>query len=132
MNAGRHVHVSERFVRLLDLYRKPDGSEWGGQDLENATGGKVTRSYVANLKKGRIENPGLAKLEAISKARDFPPVLWSGNDEKNDLAPDDALVATLRDDTMRAIIRETLRLGNKDKKLLLRMARQIASPPNDA
>ena len=46
--------------------------------------------------------------------------------------PDDALLATLGDETMRAIIEETLRLGNKDKKLLLRMARQIASPPNDA
>ena len=32
-------HVSQRFRRLLALYRKPDGSEWGGYDLENATGG---------------------------------------------------------------------------------------------
>ncbi len=59
-------HVAERFRRLLALYRRTDGSEWGGQDLENATGGTVTRSYVSNLKKGRIENPGLAKLEAIA------------------------------------------------------------------
>lgn len=131
MGEERREHVSERFGRLLDLYRKPDGSEWGGQDLKNATGGKVTRSYVANLKKGRIENPCLAKLEAISGAMDFPPALWFGNDEKDDRAPDDALLAVLGDDTMRAIIEETLRLGNKDKKLLLRMVRQIASPPND-
>ena len=64
---GGSEHVSERFRRLLALYRKPNGSEWGGQDLENATGGAVTRSYVANLKNGRIENPGLAKLGAISE-----------------------------------------------------------------
>ena len=75
MVTGRE-HVSERFRRLLALYRKPDGGEWGGQDLENATGGAVTRSYVANLKNGRIENPGLAKLEAISGAMGFPPALW--------------------------------------------------------
>jgi len=91
----------------------------------------VTRSYVANLKKGRIDNPGFTKLEAISGAMDLPPALWFGKGEKNDRAPDDALLAALGDDTMRAIIEETLRLGNKDKKLLLRMARQIASPPND-
>ena len=72
---GENEHVSERFRRLLALYRKPNGSEWGGQVLENATGRKVTRSYVANLKNGRIENPGLAKLEAISKAMGFPPAL---------------------------------------------------------
>ena len=78
MGDGRE-HVSERFRRLLALYRKPDGSEWGGQELENATGGAVTRSYVANLKNGRIENPGLAKLEAISGAMGFPPALWFGD-----------------------------------------------------
>ena len=27
-------HVSERFRRLPALYQKPDGSEWGGQDLQ--------------------------------------------------------------------------------------------------
>lgn len=54
MSVNGHDHVSERFARLLDLYRKPDGSEWGGQDLENATGGKVSRSYVTNLGKGRV------------------------------------------------------------------------------
>ena len=53
----RKEHVSETFARLLWLYRKPDDSEWGGQDLENATGGAVGRSYVANLKNGRIGNP---------------------------------------------------------------------------
>jgi transcriptional regulator with XRE-family HTH domain len=74
--SGGKEHVSQRFRRLLALYYRPDGSEWGGQDLENATGGAVTRSYVANLKKGRIENPGLSKLEAISGAMGFPPTLW--------------------------------------------------------
>lgn len=76
---GGKEHVSERFLRLLALYRKPDGSEWGGQNLEDATGGAVTRSYVANLKHGRIENPGLAKLGAISRAMGFPPALWFGD-----------------------------------------------------
>jgi transcriptional regulator with XRE-family HTH domain len=69
----RHSHVSERFMRLLALYRRPYGSEWGGRGLERATVGVVSRSYVTNLKKGRIENPGLAKLEAIAAAMGFPP-----------------------------------------------------------
>lgn len=38
---GGNTHVSERFRRLRALYRKLDGSEWGGQDLENASGGAV-------------------------------------------------------------------------------------------
>ncbi len=78
MGEDRKEHVSERFRRFLALYRKLDGGEWGGQDLEDATGGAVTRSYVSNLKAGRIGNPGLAKLEAIAGAMGFPPALWFG------------------------------------------------------
>ena len=48
----------------------------GGQELEDATNGIVTRSYIANLRKGRIGNPGYEKLAAIAKAMDFSPGLW--------------------------------------------------------
>ena len=125
---GYNEHVSERFRRMLALYRKPDGSEWGGQDLENATGGRVTRSYVANLKSGRIENPGLAKLEAISKAMGFPPALWFG-DTGEGRVPDDALLAALEDETLRSVLQEAQRLRPKDRRLLLGIARQIGAPP---
>ena len=119
---GEKEHVSETFARLLALYRKPDGSQWGGQDLQNATGGAVTRSYVSNLKNGRIENPGLAKLEAIARAMGFPPQLWFGDAEER--APD----AALEDGTAREIIEEVLRMGQKEKRLLLGIARQISPP----
>ena len=125
MGDGRE-HVSERFLRLLALYRKPDGSEWGGQDLENATGGEVTRSYVANLKKGRIQNPGLAKLEAISEAMGFPPALWFGDAGEEGRTPDEAVLAALEDETLRSILEEALGLRPKDRRLLLRIARQIS------
>jgi hypothetical protein len=52
-------HVSRRFARLLETYRREDGGKWSGIELERATGGVVTRSYVTNLRKGRIENPGM-------------------------------------------------------------------------
>ena len=125
MGNGRE-HVSERFLRLLELYRKPDGGAWGGQDLENATGGAVTRSYVANLKQGRIENPGLAKLEAIADAMGFPPALWFGVAAEAGHAPDEALLAALEDETLRSILEEALGLRPKDRRLLLGIARQIS------
>ena len=127
MGEVRREHVSERFRRLLALYRKPDGSEWGGQDLEGATGGAVTRSYVSNLKQGRIENPGLAKLEAVSDAMGFPPALWFGDAGKGGDTPDEAVLAALKDGTMRSILEEALRLRPKDRRLLLGIARQISA-----
>jgi transcriptional regulator with XRE-family HTH domain len=36
----------------------------------------VTRSYVTNLRKGRIENPGYEKMRAIAKTMGFAPEAW--------------------------------------------------------
>jgi len=70
------VHIAKKFEHLLDTYRRPDGRPWTGQEIDEATGGVVTRSYVTNLRKGRIENPGYEKLRAIARALGFPPELW--------------------------------------------------------
>src|SRR5215218_3359694 len=70
------VRIAHKFERFLEMYRRPDGARWGGQDLHDATGGVVTRSYVTSLRKGRIGNPGYEKLAAIAKAMGFPPELW--------------------------------------------------------
>ena len=70
------MHIAQKFEWLLETCRHPDGRRWTGQELDEATGGVVTRSYVTNLRKGRIENPGYEKLRAIAKVMDFPPELW--------------------------------------------------------
>ena len=70
------MHVAQRFELFLDTYRRPDGSRWTGQKLDEATGGVVPRSYFTNLRKGRIENPGYEKMMAIARAMGFPPEAW--------------------------------------------------------
>jgi hypothetical protein len=70
------MHIAQRFEKLLDSYRHPDGSRWTGQQLDEATHGLVTRSYFVNLRKGRIESPGYEKLAVIAKAMGFPPEAW--------------------------------------------------------
>src|ERR671911_510126 len=66
------MHIAQKFEGLLEMYRRPDGRKWSGQEIDEATGGIVTRSYITNLRKGRIENPGFEKLKAIAKVMDFP------------------------------------------------------------
>jgi transcriptional regulator with XRE-family HTH domain len=70
------MHVAQKFEALLETYRRPDGRKWSGQEIDEATGGVVSRSYVTNLRKGRIENPGYEKMKAIAKAMGFAPEVW--------------------------------------------------------
>jgi transcriptional regulator with XRE-family HTH domain len=70
------MHIAQKFEALLEMYRHPDGRKWSGQEIDEATGGVVTRSYITNLRKGRIENPGYEKLRAIAKAMGFAPEVW--------------------------------------------------------
>jgi len=82
------LHVAQRFEWFLETYRRPDGSRWTGQKLDEATGGVVTRSYVTNLRKGRIENPGYEKMLAIARAMVFPPALWFEDARGDGTLPD--------------------------------------------
>jgi transcriptional regulator with XRE-family HTH domain len=70
------MHIAQKFETLLEIYRHPDGRRWSGQEIDEATGGVVTRSYITNLRKGRIENPGYEKMRAIAKAMGFAPEVW--------------------------------------------------------
>jgi transcriptional regulator with XRE-family HTH domain len=70
------MHIAQKFEHLLDTYQQPDGHRWTGQHLDEATGGVVTRSYVTNLRKGRIEYPGYEKMRAIAKAMGLAPEVW--------------------------------------------------------
>jgi hypothetical protein len=52
------LRISQRFELLKDKYRRPDGTHWNHQQLQDATGGAVTRSltrsYVSMMRKGKI------------------------------------------------------------------------------
>jgi transcriptional regulator with XRE-family HTH domain len=76
------LEIREKFEILLDLYRRPDGKKWNTAELERATGGFLNRSYVTNLRKGRIKQPRLEKLQAIAKAMGFPPEFWFSEPEE--------------------------------------------------
>jgi hypothetical protein len=92
MPEERDLHVAQKFERLIDAHRRPDGSRWTGQKLGEATDGVVPRSYFTNLRKGRIENPAYGKMLAIARAMGFPPALWFEN------APGDSTRAALAED----------------------------------
>lgn len=70
------MDFGSQFVRLLDEYRKPDGSPWQLKEIEQATNGFVKGGYLTNLRKGRIRQPGWDRMKAIAHVMGFPVQLW--------------------------------------------------------
>ncbi len=121
------MHVADGFERLLEAHPRQDGRPCTGAELQRATNGVVTRSYVTNLRKGRIESPGHDKMEAIAKAVGFPPALWFDEVfvEGSETGLDAGLVAALRDETVRETVREISRLPGRERRMVLGIVRQF-------
>ncbi len=76
MRPMNRTDFGDKFIRLIELYRKPDGSKWSMAEIEEGTGGFVKAPYLTNLKANRIKQPGLERLRAIARVMGFPPELW--------------------------------------------------------
>ena len=121
------MRVADKFERLLEMHSRQDGHPWTEAELQRATNSVVTRSYVTNLRKGRIVSPGHEKMEAIAKAMGFPPALWfdEGLVEESETELDAGLVAALRDETVRETVREISRLPGRERRMVLGIVRQF-------
>ena len=64
-------------VRLVEmLYPPAGGGTWTAQAIEDATGRKVSASYYAALREGRVYAPRDSVLADIAAAMGFPAELW--------------------------------------------------------
>ena len=125
------MQASQRFEHLFESHRRPDGSRWTGQQLDEATGGVVTRSYFTNLRKGRIDNPGLGQVSALAATFGVEPSYLV--DRKEPPLLDAELLEGLYEETTRQITCEALRLPERERQVVLGIVRQFGaggSPPS--
>lgn len=63
------------FDAVLELYHRPDGSLWTGEEVEHAAGGQVEAAYFDALLHGRVYAPSEDRLKAIARAVGLPAKL---------------------------------------------------------
>jgi len=92
--------VSEKIDHLFHTVRRQDGREYTYDDVEQGTGGRVSRSYVWKLRHGRNRNPSLDVIEALGEFFRVPPTYFFGEPLPDDeTAREAAEVAALLQDT---------------------------------
>lgn len=75
---------ARKFELLLEMFPFPDreqasnkeGRKWRNSELEQASGFRLSGSYLSSLRRGMIEDPGLTKLDLIARIMGFPTELW--------------------------------------------------------
>jgi transcriptional regulator with XRE-family HTH domain len=65
--------VSEKIDYLFRTVKREDGREYTYDDVEQGTGGRVSRSYVWKLRHGRNNNPSLDVIESLAQFFKVPP-----------------------------------------------------------
>ena len=68
--------VGGRVDLLLHRFVRADGEPWRPVEIEEATGGQVTSSYVSALTRGKFRRPGIKQLSLIADVMGFPFELW--------------------------------------------------------
>lgn len=75
---------AEKFELLLDMFPVPDrlhlsSSEerrWRNSEISEASGARLSTSYLSALRRAKIEDPGFVKLDLLAQIMGFPTELW--------------------------------------------------------
>ena len=115
--------LAEKVDHLFLTVRRPDGREHTYDDVESGTRGRVSRSYVWKLRKGRNRNPSLEVVEALSEFFGVPAGYFFGppigaNEEAASAA---AVAALLRDEAARRLLEGSRGLSPAAMAALLAM-----------
>ncbi len=57
---------AERLNTLLELKRKPDGSQYTQEEVVQSAKGVMSRAYLWKLRTGRAKNPGFHIVQALA------------------------------------------------------------------
>lgn len=72
---------AEKLELLLEAFRRPDGNRWALREIEQATGGSVSASYLSSIRNGRIKKVGGRQRQDTARAMGFPERLWAAEPE---------------------------------------------------
>lgn len=82
--SGFKTGYAEKFELLLQLFPfpdrehavKPEDRKWRNRELEQATEHRLSGPYLSQLRRGKIDDPGMRKLDLLGVVMGFPTELW--------------------------------------------------------
>ena len=116
--AGTPEVLALRIERLFDAIKNPKtGEEYTSSEIARMSLGDLAEEDVEGLRSGSIADPALSHVVALARA--FGVESSYLVDGTGEAVLDREIVEALRDDSTRAIARQSARLRDRKKKLVL-------------
>jgi transcriptional regulator with XRE-family HTH domain len=116
--------LAEKIDLLFKTIKKPDGSQYTYQEVEEGTGKAITGAYVWKLRTGKAENPSYKVLKVLSDFFEVP-VSFFFEEVSEEYLQNLKLATQLREDGVQHI---ALRAGDLDeagKRAVLEMIEYV-------
>jgi len=117
--------LAEKIDLLFKTFRKPDGSQYTYQEVEEGTGKAVTGAYVWKLRTGKAENPSYKVLKVLSDFFEVPVSFFFEEEVSEEYLQNLKLATQLREASVQHI---ALRAGDLDeagKRAVLEMIEYV-------
>jgi hypothetical protein len=93
--------------------------------------GVLTEEDVKGIRSGRISDPLVSQVAALAAVFGVPPSYLLDRSKESSVL-DEEVLETLADETAGAILRESARLPEREKEIVLGIVRQFGNQIDDA
>jgi transcriptional regulator with XRE-family HTH domain len=117
--------LAEKIDLLFKTFKKPDGSQYTYQEVEEGTNKAITGAYVWKLRTGRAKNPSYKVLKVLSDFFQVPVSFFFEEEVSEEYLQDLKLATQLREAGVQHIALRTGDLDEAGKRAVLEMIEYV-------
>ena len=124
--AGGERHPWGRVEHLFEVVKNPKtGESYTDAEVARMSAGEVTEEEVEGIRSGKIADPSVGRVGALAAVFGVPPSYVLDRGTEADVLDEETLKA-LADKTAGAILKESARLPEREKHIVLGIVRQFS------
>jgi len=118
--------IASRLEHLFEAIRNPKtGEPYTNAEVARMSAGDLTEGDVEGIRTGKIADPLVSQLAALAAAFGVPPSYLLDRGREPPVL-DEKVLETLTDETAGEILRESARLPEREKRIVLGIVRQFS------
>ena len=115
--------IAERVEHLFWVVKNQrTGQPYTNAEVARLSAGDLTEEEVERIRSGRIADPSVRQVAALANVFGVPPSWFLDREERPALL-DEEVLESLRDEVAGAILREAIRLPERERKIVLGIVR---------